>query len=72
VLIQLADRAFDAVCMRWSAPGKGHDRVLVENGFVGVADGATPLGGPARSACCSASGHFRAGRLEPGHLIAPV
>jgi hypothetical protein len=28
----------------WSFPGKGHDRVLVQENFAGVADGATPLG----------------------------
>jgi hypothetical protein len=42
--VQLAGAPFDVDSLVVSHPGKGHDRVLVEDDFVGVADGATPLG----------------------------
>jgi hypothetical protein len=39
----LAGRSFDVTRLRVDHPGKGHDRTLVAPGFLGVADGATPL-----------------------------
>lgn len=59
MLIQLAGRPFDVVAYAWSAPGKGHDRALLRDGFVGVADGATPLEGQTVD-----PGHFAERALE--------
>lgn len=45
MLIHLGGEPFTVATLVWSAPDKGHDRLLVAEGFVGVADGATPLAG---------------------------
>ena len=44
----LAGHPFDAQVLDLAAAGKGQDRLLVSDDFIGVADGATPLVGAAR------------------------
>src|SRR5688572_26421233 len=39
----LGGRGFTVSALRWAAPAKGHDRHLLQDGFVAVADGATAL-----------------------------
>jgi hypothetical protein len=41
--VHLAGQRFTVTSLTWDAPGKGHDRLLVVDEFVGVSDGATPL-----------------------------
>lgn len=41
--VLLGGNSFTASTLRWEHPSKGHDRQMVRDGFVGVADGATPL-----------------------------
>ena len=55
--VQIANRSCVAHVVSAPAPGKGHDRWLVADGILAVADGATPL---------------RSGSMDPGALAEEI